>query len=354
MGAVLSLQGERKVMIYSDGIEPTSAFGSKVYSSHNHQNGHTGKSFFGHSSSSSKHFKLSHALFGGGGGHNNHHNGPQHNHPLSEVAVVPNSEVQHNHGSNATYHNHHHGLKKSLGFINALHLGKHFGFGKEKKNKLKHDLTGQQSLNNTKATLKSGEDEIKDCCLTRNGIQKSLSCYNLKSGTTTTNIEIVKNINKNVGNEENNNNNGSNVGRITSHGKKDLGLDVIRQSQVCRKEPDFVFGGRKGPVILTTEQFPNFPNMKSDQNKSPNSQCSKPMIFLSKSSQVRPNVYSVLQQAYGTQIVPAHQPNTRKTSNVSLSSVGSAGTNHSHGVDTTTGQTGVHSTGQKRTVIQVS
>jgi hypothetical protein len=29
-------------------------------------------------------------------------------------------------------------------------------------------------------------------------IQKSLSCYNLKSGVTTNNIELVKNVNKNI------------------------------------------------------------------------------------------------------------------------------------------------------------
>lgn len=382
MGAVLSLQGDRKVVMYSDAnIAPSSAFaGSKMFG---HANGHPhtanhnhsrpshqgGKSFFGHASKeNSKHFKFGHGLFGGNHNHHQPSSGPngthfpQHNHPpLSEMnAAGPNNDCI---GSQAFHGNHHHGLKKSLGFINALHLGKHFGFGKEKKNKLnKHDLSGQQSLNNTTKVLNQREEDKCNAGSSvplRNGIQKSLSCYNLKSGTTTSNIEIVKNINKNINDHEaeDRNNNGIGAKNIALASKKDSAEPTASRREIVvhpKKEDSFMYCGRK-PVLLTTEQFPVG---KIDVNESQ----SKPIIFLSKTSQMRPNVYNVLQQAYAgginnngqiilpngnhaTSIVGPNAGFTRKTSNVSLGS-----TNSSNGTFSDV----PNMLGQKRTVIQVS
>src|SRR5699024_4478853 len=102
------LQGDRKVVIYSDAnIEPASAFGGgggKMFTHTNgsHHHNHTGKSFFGHASKeNSKHFKFGHGLFGGGGGGgHNHSNGitnyPQHNHPpLIEVNGIAATDAHH-------------------------------------------------------------------------------------------------------------------------------------------------------------------------------------------------------------------------------------------------------------------
>ncbi|KAJ6225679.1 hypothetical protein RDWZM_004224 [Blomia tropicalis] len=365
MGAVLSLQGDRKVVIYSDAnIEPSTAFGGKVYNTGNGvTNVHASKSIFGHSSNS-KHFKLGQSLFG------SHHTYTQHNHPpLNEVTVIPNEATHHNyHTNNNNNNHHHHGLKKSLGFINALHLGRHFGFGKEKKNKHnKHDLTGQQSLNNVKSSKcqNGGKQEI-DSSTTMNRIQKSLSCYNLKSGTTTTNIEIVKNINKNMihesGNENTNFNNNNcsiisnNVNNynhhqvnLTKNGRKDSGK--TNEMIITTKKDDMLNCSRK-PILLTTEKFPT---VKSDMNNKSPSQ-SKPIIFLSKSSQVKPNMYNMLQQAYSGTNGQIHLPNStslatsvpnngRKVSNVSLSSNGSSAIDSINPTPVTT---------QKRTIIQAS
>ena len=392
MGAVLSLQGDRKVVIYGDeSVESSTTYGSsKIFAqsnghhhhhhhhshNHNHHHHNTSRSFFGQATKeNSKHFKFGHALFGD---HNmSTKNFPQHNHPpLAEMHIGSNGEPIANQNYHPTSHHHGLGLKKSLGFINALHLGKHFGWGKEKKNKVnKHDLSGQQSLNNSKMTQRMDAGNDSNTSSTgRNCIQKSLSCYNLKSGTTTTNIEIVKNINKNINavshesddslNNNNNNNNicadnnsssngSNNVVRINSiqMKKNSIESNISRHESliVPKKEDSFLYGGRK-PVVLTTEQFPVV-NANDCQ--------SKPIIFLSKSSQVRPNVYNVLQQAYTNgvngQIKLSNSQSsslvgggnnpavcTRKTSSVSLGSNGSSsiieGPNH---------------LGQKRTVIQV-
>lgn len=395
MGAVLSLQSDRKVVIYGDdSVESSTAFGaSKIFAhtnghnhyhhGHNHHQHNTSRSLFGQASKeNSRHFKFGHGLFGDHSVSNKNY--PQHNHPpLAEIHIGTNGEPitnQNYHTSNNTA-NHHHGLglKKSLGFINALHLGKHFGWGKEKKNKVnKHDLSGQQSLNNTKMNHQRMEagNESTTTSSTRNCIQKSLSCYNLKSGTTTTNIEIVKNINKNINavshdsdesiNNNNNNslnnnknntntsssNGSSNVVRINSirvkKGSAESNMSRHESLIVPKKEDSYLFGGRK-PVVMTTEQFPVV---------SANDCQSKPIIFLSKSSQVRPNVYNVLQQAYTggingqivlpngnqtTTLVGANNAVTRKTSTVSLGSNGSS-----------TISEGPNHLGQKRTVIQVS
>jgi len=109
-----------------------------------------------------------------------------HNHSHN---IVTNNNSNHNNQS-------HGGLKKSLGFINALHLGRHFNINRDKKKleKNKNQLQ-QQNINNNRQPL----DSINNFCDNNNkNIQKSLSCYNLKSGITTNNIELVKNINKDV------------------------------------------------------------------------------------------------------------------------------------------------------------
>lgn len=298
MGAVLSFQGDRKVVIYSDNhIEPTPAFGSKLFTTH-------GRSLFGGHSKESR-FKFGHGFFDSG--HQSKLNAtetetfaPQHNHPTNH---------------------HHHGLKKSLGFITGLHFGKHFGFiHRDKKNRKKSDKS----------------DNLKDDDgVVRNGIQKSLSCYNLKSGTTTNNIEIVKNIHKNL--EECHEEIGEDVNHNHVKNYAHPVNPMLRLNGVDLSTKDY-FGVRK-PVLLTTEQFP------AVKNSPTGSQQSKPIIFLSKSSQLKPNVYSVLKQAYPappvvTAPVVKQQAVERKTSNVSISSSQSSGSD-------------VIPNSHKRTVIQV-
>ena len=359
MGAVLSLQGDRKVVIYSDSnLEPNTAFGNdrSYYNQFQvHGNGHqSNRSFFGHSSNS-KNFKLANALFGGT--HHHNHQQQNQNQSKSNRTAKEVTKVTPHH----TYHNHH-GLKS---FINALHLGKHFGFGKEKKTKHKHDLTWHQPLNNINnglnGKLYNNKENKENSCVIRNGIQKSLSCYNLKSGTTTSNIEIVKNINKNVVYQEENNNN--NVTKYNNDNSKILSKRdqlgefgrIFRKNELIVPENSgqFLCSGRK-PIRLTAEQFSS--GRGSDMNKSPPSKPST--IYLSNCSQSRPNVYIQQTQIGGvnsTQIVAPNssingtQPhgNHRKSSisNVSLSSVGSCATNS----DTPKSVVA----GQKRTVIQV-
>ena len=69
-------------------------------------------------------------------------------------------------------------------------MGKHFSINREKRKAEKNkNLINQQKNQQTNDLVNNNS---------KNNIQKSLSCYNLKSGTTTNNIEIVKNINKDI------------------------------------------------------------------------------------------------------------------------------------------------------------
>ena len=102
-----------------------------------------------------------------------------------------NNNINNNNNNNVNSHHNHGGLKKSLGFINALHLGRHFNIYREKKKEKNKNQMLQQ--NNRQQS-----DSINNMTDNKN-IQKSLSCYNLKSGMTTNNIEIVKNVNRHTG-----------------------------------------------------------------------------------------------------------------------------------------------------------
>lgn len=152
MGAVLSISPrDRKIVMYNDNaIGPT--------------NGFTLNSF-----SYKDHFKKKDKIIS---------------------TNLDNKNVFNNHQNHQNHQSHHGGLKKSLGFINALHLGKHFSINREKRKAEKNkNLINQQKNQQTNDLVNNNS---------KNNIQKSLSCYNLKSGTTTNNIEIVKNINKDI------------------------------------------------------------------------------------------------------------------------------------------------------------
>lgn len=341
MGAVLSFQGDRKVVIYSDNhIEPTPAFGSKLFTSHH------GRSLFGHHKEpNSKTFKFGNGLIDNGNNQNH-----QHKHLPYNGASEPmtNGEATHYH-----HHNHgHHGLKKSLGFITGLHFGKHFGFHRDKKTK--NNKKSETQVTGWKQVTKneSKQNFIKDEDICRNGIQKSLSCYNLKSGTTTNNIEIVKNIKKNLtedSQEELNERSDLNHNHVVTnnnninHNHNSIVNPLVKFNDVDVNKKDYYGIGPRKPILLTTEQIPVV--------RSP-TQHSKPIIFLSKTSQLKPNVYSVLQQSYSNHNPVSGQnlpngtsigANCRKTSNVSISS------SHS----SQSGSLKENAPSQKRTVIQV-
>ena len=117
------------------------------------------------------------------------------NHNHSHNMVTNNSNHNNtNHNNNQS----HGGLKKSLNFINALHLGRHFNINRDKKKLEKNkNLLQQQNINNNQN--RQPLDTINNYCDNNNkNIQKSLSCYNLKQGITSNNIELVKNVNKDI------------------------------------------------------------------------------------------------------------------------------------------------------------
>ncbi|XP_053210914.1 cyclin-dependent kinase 5 activator 1-like [Panonychus citri] len=70
---------------------------------------------------------------------------------------------------------------------------------------------------------------------TRNSMSKSLSCYNLKSGLTTNNIEIVKNCSKDIGQLTNNNNNNLNNNNLNENigynFKESKGIENMRMNK---------------------------------------------------------------------------------------------------------------------------
>lgn len=114
------------------------------------------------------------------------------------------------------------GFKKHSIFINALNLGKHFSVGSRKKNLLKQQQQNQQrqekekaaqvnnsvnnnlnnnnnnnnhnNNNNINININLQQSENLNNQTENKNISKSLSCYNIKSGITANNIEVVKNI----------------------------------------------------------------------------------------------------------------------------------------------------------------
>ncbi|RWS07869.1 cyclin-dependent kinase 5 activator 1-like protein [Dinothrombium tinctorium] len=82
----------------------------------------------------------------------------------------------------------HHGFKKHSIFISALNLGKHFSVSNRKKSK------NQEKEKPIRPPL----ENINNLVDNNKNIQKSLSCYNLKSGVTTNNIEPIITISKPV------------------------------------------------------------------------------------------------------------------------------------------------------------
>lgn len=83
--------------------------------------------------------------------------------------------------------------KKNNFLISALNVGKHFSLSRKrekercKKEKAAQAAAAQQAAQERRASTDSNKN-----------ISKSLSCYNLKSGTTTDNIEIVKNLSRDL------------------------------------------------------------------------------------------------------------------------------------------------------------
>ncbi|KAI1292825.1 Cyclin-dependent kinase 5 activator 1 [Halotydeus destructor] len=89
------------------------------------------------------------------------------------------------------------GPKKASLFINALNIGKHFSVNRKREKEKRREKQ-------EKEREKSGVQRVPLDTLSSNSvdsnknISKSLSCYNLKSGTTTNNIEVVKNCSREV------------------------------------------------------------------------------------------------------------------------------------------------------------
>ncbi len=166
MGTVLSISPrDRKIVMYNDTtIEPNNGFNLNAFNYSDHLNNLKNKDKNFSSRIDNKNF------FNHNHSHNNNNNNNQ------------------SHG----------GLKKSLGFINALHLGKHFSVNRDKKKMEKNkNQIQQQNINNNKN--RPPLESINNFSDNNNkNIQKSLSCYNLKSGITSNNIELVKNVNKDI------------------------------------------------------------------------------------------------------------------------------------------------------------
>ncbi|KAF7489599.1 hypothetical protein SSS_02043 [Sarcoptes scabiei] len=141
----------------------------------------------------------------------NSHQTYQHNHP------VPNRSI---------------GMKKSLNLLSLLNIGKHFGFhssqqvkSRQKSATNKHQISWLRTVRESRTNAKSdgnknsinvrkknrnskdsvvsydvddgdGLDDSERISSRGVGMPKSFSCYNLKSGTTTNNLELVKSVNK--------------------------------------------------------------------------------------------------------------------------------------------------------------
>lgn len=90
----------------------------------------------------------------------------------------------------------HHGQPKQRHhlLISAMNFGKHFSSvsrRQKEKSAAKKDKAAQVAAMNAAVTANIGADMD-----TNKNMSKSLSCYNLKSGTTTDNIEVVKNLSR--------------------------------------------------------------------------------------------------------------------------------------------------------------
>lgn len=95
------------------------------------------------------------------------------------------------------------GHKKHSILINVLNVGKHFSVNrkkeKEKNRKEKErQLAAQQLQLQLRTTDKPPTIQLNNAIDSNKNISKSMSCYNLKSGTTTDNIELVKNLSRDV------------------------------------------------------------------------------------------------------------------------------------------------------------
>ncbi|RWS31218.1 cyclin-dependent kinase 5 activator 1-like protein [Leptotrombidium deliense] len=146
MGTVLSISPrDRKMVVYTDTQQATNGFTLNTFAEHLNNVKNKEKN-----SNVEKH-----AMFGG-------------------------------HTNNAS-----HGLKKHSIFISALNLGKHFSVSSKKKNK------NQDKEKQNRPPLETINNFVDN---NNKNIQKSLSCYNLKSGVTTNNIEVVKNLSKDIAN----------------------------------------------------------------------------------------------------------------------------------------------------------
>ncbi|CAG2172435.1 unnamed protein product, partial [Oppiella nova] len=172
MGTVLSISPrDRKIVMYNDStIEANNGFNLNAFNYSDHMNHIKNK---GKNNTFANNMENNKNLFN----HNHSHN------------IVTNNNNNNNNQS-------HGGLKKSLGFINALHLGKHFNINREKKKLEKNKILQQNMNNNLNRQPLENANNLNDN--NNKNIQKSLSCYNLKSGMTTNNIEIVKNVNKDI------------------------------------------------------------------------------------------------------------------------------------------------------------
>lgn len=168
MGTVLSISPrDRKMVVYTDSnnTQPGTGFSLNTFNYSEHLNNVKNKD------------KVTN--HGSNLNNNNHHLDAKHN--------ILNS---HNNSNNG----HHNGLKKSSIFINALNLGKHFSVSSKKKNK-NQEKDKEKDTNKSKRSPLVSINNLVD---NNKNIQKSLSCYNLKSGITTNNIEVVKNLNRNI------------------------------------------------------------------------------------------------------------------------------------------------------------
>lgn len=103
------------------------------------------------------------------------------------TSLSTNNNNSNSNGPNAT-------AKKHSIFINALNFGKHFTAATKKKTEKKQNQQKENIYLKNVAPLESSKSFQEK---SRN-ISKSLSCYNLKSGTTTNNIEVVKNLNREI------------------------------------------------------------------------------------------------------------------------------------------------------------
>ncbi|XP_074600714.1 cdk5 activator-like protein [Brevipalpus obovatus] len=85
--------------------------------------------------------------------------------------------------------------KKNSILMNALNFGKHLTAATKKRAEKKQNIRQEEKM---RLKIDGPLESIENLPLNNRTVTKSLSCYNLKSGMTTNNIEVVKNLSKNI------------------------------------------------------------------------------------------------------------------------------------------------------------